>query len=252
VRSSLLTFVPAELADLILDEAKYWSKTTWSFKPKDRVVLDSKSNQGDNANFCCLLTPKLCDLLYSGMDGVIKMKAVFFKIASYDLHWTGRDENNYSGAYEGSYTWFEAVIVRKVIYKCLATGPSYAKLETEWIRQGLNFRLGTVDMKYPHCEVVTVKNLNDQNFDTWKIQRNKRAANIFPERKFELHTVAWAAEEEVADSDESILMDETGEGSGRGFVRSLMKDDRIAVMARAQCLSYNCIGKVELELYYSV
>ena len=97
VRSSLLAFVPTELADLILDAAKYWSKAIWSFKPKDRVVLDSKSNQGDNATFCCLLTPKLCDLLYSGRDGVIKMKAVCFKIASYDLHRAWRDENNYSG-----------------------------------------------------------------------------------------------------------------------------------------------------------
>jgi len=97
VRRSLLSFVPTELADLILDEAKYWSKATWSFKAKDRVVLDSKSNEGDNATFCCLLTPKLCDFIYSGMDGVIKMKSVCFKIASYDLHRGWRDERNYSG-----------------------------------------------------------------------------------------------------------------------------------------------------------
>lgn len=97
VRSSLLAFVPMELADLILDEAKYWSKATCSNKQNDCVVVDSKSNQGDNATFCCLLTPKLCDLLYSGVDGVIKMKAVCFNIASFDLHWGRRDENNYSG-----------------------------------------------------------------------------------------------------------------------------------------------------------
>ena len=96
-RSSLLAFVPTELADLILDEAKYWSKATWSFKPRDCVVLDSKSNQRDNATFCCLLTPKLCDLVYSGMDRVIKMKSVCFKIASYDLHRAWRDERNYTG-----------------------------------------------------------------------------------------------------------------------------------------------------------
>jgi hypothetical protein len=98
VRSSLLSFLPTELADLILDEAKYWSKATLSFKPKDRIVLDSKSNKGDNATFCCLLTPKLCDLLHSGgVDGVIKMKSVCFKIASYDLHRAWRDERNYTG-----------------------------------------------------------------------------------------------------------------------------------------------------------
>ena len=99
VRNSLLSFVPKELADLILDEAKYWSKAIWSFKPKkDReVVLHSKSNERDNATFCCLLTPKISDSLSSGTDGVISMKSVCFKIASYDLHRAWRDEKAYTG-----------------------------------------------------------------------------------------------------------------------------------------------------------
>ena len=116
------------------------------------------------------------------------------------------------------------------MYKHQATGPIYARLENEWLRQALNFRAGY--MKYPHCEVVTVKTPNDQNSDAWNIQRNKRAATITPKRNFELRTVVWTVEEEAAD--ESILLDQTGRGSGRGFVSSLMKDDRIAVMARAQ------------------
>ena len=97
MRASLLSFVPTELADLILDEAKYWSKASLSFKPKDQVVLHSKSNEGDNATYCCLLTPKLCDFLDSGVDGEIKMKSVSFKIASYDFHWAWRDERNFIG-----------------------------------------------------------------------------------------------------------------------------------------------------------
>ena len=90
-------------------------------------------------------------------------------------------------------------------------------------------------MEYPHCEVVTVKAPNDRNSDTWNIQRNKRAATVAPKRIFELGTVVWTAGEEAADAaDESISMNQTGRGLGRGFVSSLMKDDRIAVMARAQ------------------
>jgi len=116
------------------------------------------------------------------------------------------------------------------MYKHPATGPSYAKVESEWIRQALNFRAS--NKKYPHCEVVTVKTPNNQHSDTWNIQRNKRAATITPKRIFELRTVVWTAGEEAAD--ESNLLDETGRGSGRGFVSSLMKDDRIAVMARAK------------------
>jgi hypothetical protein len=103
----------------------------------------------------------------------------------------------------------------------LDPGPSYANLETIRIYQAL-------DRKYPHPEVVTVKTPDGKNSDTWNIQRNERA-----HEEFQLHTVVWTEKEEVVD-DESVLTNETGRGLGRGFVRSLMKEDRIAVMARAQ------------------
>lgn len=41
-------------------------------------------------------------------------------------------------------------------------------------------------------------------------------------------------EEEEEATDESISLNESGRGLGRGFVRSLKMNDRIAVMARAQ------------------
>ena len=103
----------------------------------------------------------------------------------------------------------------------LEPGPSYANLETVRIYQAL-------DRRYPNPEVVTVNTPDDENSDTWTIQRNERANG-----EFQLHTVVWTEEEEEVD-DESIVMNETGGGLGRGFVRSLMKEDRIAVMARAQ------------------
>ena len=99
-------------------------------------------------------------------------------------------------------------------------GPSHANLETVRIHQAL-------DRRYPSPEVVTVKTPDDENSDTWSIQRNERANG-----DFQLHTVVWTEDEEAVN--ESILMNETGRGLGRGFVRSLMKEDRIAVMARAQ------------------
>lgn len=91
--------------------------------------------------------------------------------------------------------------------------------------QALNCRKLEADNEY---EVVTVKTPDDENSDTWMIQRNERASG-----EFQLHTVVWTDEEEEA-VDESITLNETGRGLGRGFVRSLEKDDRIAVMARAQ------------------
>ena len=136
-----------------------------------------------------------------------------------------------SGRYEGSYTWFEAVIVRNFVPQVLSwdSDPaSNADLETIRIHQAL-------DKEYPHPQVITVKVPDDENsVDTWNIQRNERA-----NKEFQLHTVVWTEEEEEEEEeavDESVLVlrPETGRGLGRGFVRSLMKEDRIAVMARAQ------------------
>ena len=148
--------------------------------------------------------------------------ARFFKSKNDFFH---RSED--AGRYEGSYTWFEAIIVRDfnhVLTSSSSLGPGsshyHANLETERIHQAL-------DGKYPHPNVVTVKTPDDEKSDAWNIQRNERANG-----EFQLHTVVWTEEEEAVD--ESILMNETGRGLGRGFVRSLMKEDRIAVMARAQ------------------
>ena len=106
---------------------------------------------------------------------------------------------------------------------------SNADLETIRIHQAL-------DKEYPHPQVITVKPPDDEenSVDTWDIQRNERA-----NKEFQLHTVVWTEEEEEEEEeavDESVLVlrPETGRGLGRGFVRSLMKEDRIAVMARAQ------------------
>ena len=102
-------------------------------------------------------------------------------------------------------------------------GPSYDNLETVRIHQAL-------DTRYPNPEVVTVKTPEDENSDTWNIQRNERANAEFQE-----HTVVWTEGEEELEEvvDDSIVMNETGRGLGKGFVKSLMKEDRIAVMARA-------------------
>jgi hypothetical protein len=101
----------------------------------------------------------------------------------------------------------------------LDPGPSCSNLETERIYQALN-------EIYPHPNLVTVKNPDDENSYTWNIQRNERANG-----EFQLHTVVWTEEEEAVDKS---ILNETGGGLGRGFVRSLMKEDRIAIMARAQ------------------
>ena len=116
------------------------------------------------------------------------------------------------------------MIVRDFIPEVLTLepGPRYANLETLRIHQAL-------DRRYPNPEVVTVKIPGDEDSDAWIIQQNERA-----NEEFQLHTVVWTEEEEETEDESTLTMNETGSGLGRGFVRSLMKEDRIAVMARAQ------------------
>ena len=83
VRSFLLAFVPAELANLILNEANYWPKATLSFEPENTLVVEASRNQ-----ICCLVTSKLCDLLYGSKDGPCKIKTICFKIVSHDQGWS--------------------------------------------------------------------------------------------------------------------------------------------------------------------
>jgi hypothetical protein len=87
VRSFLLASVPAELANLILNEANYWPKATLSFEPENPLVVEASRDERRNAHACCILTSKLCDLLYGGKDGPCKIKTVCFKIVSHDQGW---------------------------------------------------------------------------------------------------------------------------------------------------------------------
>jgi hypothetical protein len=86
VRSFLLAFVPAELANLILNEANYWPKVTMRFEPENPLVIAAN---WDNPTFCCLLSFKVSEVL---SDGPSTIKMICFKIISHDQGWC--DENN--------------------------------------------------------------------------------------------------------------------------------------------------------------
>ena len=94
VRSILLAFVPAELANLILNEANYWPKATLSFEPENPLLLLATHSGTVNAHVCCLVTPKLCDLLCGGGAEPYKIKTICFKIESHDQGWCS---SNFSG-----------------------------------------------------------------------------------------------------------------------------------------------------------
>ncbi|KAF8147990.1 hypothetical protein B0H34DRAFT_270965 [Crassisporium funariophilum] len=256
VRDYLLGFVPLELAGMITDAAQYWPRATIDFKAENNVEwkVSASDSPRNVATGCCLLTPKLADLI--ALDKPAVVMAVRFTLVSHDQGWGGE---SYSGTsalwtnssfvdtylldiYDGSYTWFEAVIVRDFIDDSVESPssprppPSNNPHERETgimrrIHDALNTREETTNPK-----VITVKNTNN-DCDVWELQRNRRA-----NKEYRCHKILWTNEDA-----------ESADVPGAGFVQSLRMGDRIAVIARAQYPGWvNHVDSVEVEVSYSV
>ena len=137
----------------------------------------------------------------------------------------------------GSWTWFEAAIVRSTNHpqESDELGLSSARAIAALVKSG-----GSAS----HPDISLVKNPGNENDSyTWHVQRNARAS-----KSDEEHEVVWtsddAGQEEDGVVDERELMDKTGAGRGRGFVRSLEKGDRIAVLAYARVSALAWLGFV--------
>ncbi|KAF4612254.1 hypothetical protein D9613_004051 [Agrocybe pediades] len=224
VRRMLLRWVPAELALNITDDAEYWSCSAFV------AVIDSKSSSITEYSgpICCLLTPKLGEWM--------------------NLE---RDKRIIQGEYAGSWTWFEAVIVRE--FK--------ANVNTAYISEYLEKR-GTIRVPLLNedeetktfgnefGQLTTVKNPNETEKDVWHIQRNARAS-----RTERTHQIFWTDDQDPREGplNESGFVDSTGTGTGAGFVRSLKPTDQIAVIGRAKYRGWeNCVKAVEVQVVYSV
>ena len=69
-------------------KTNYWPKATMSFERSENPLILSATHNGTlNARFCCLLTPKLCDLLSGDEAEPYKIKTICFKIVSHDQGW---------------------------------------------------------------------------------------------------------------------------------------------------------------------
>lgn len=134
----------------------------------------------------------------------------------------------------GSYTWFEAAIVREE--KPNSVDGNVISFIRELIRvRGTDVAplkredKETVTFNNQYGEMTLVKNPNDKETDVWHIQRNVRSS--IEER---YHEVVWTEDEPSEEIDESESRDTTGRGLGAGFVRLLQSTDRIAVIGRAE------------------
>lgn len=161
---------------------------------------------------------------------------------------------NIVGPYDGSYTWFEAVIVRQLQLGTSVNAEEQARLIIEALERRRHRESNeqdatgeticqTLQLSVPRpwlfgfiqkteptpCNLITVKNFHDGS-DMWTIQTNPRA-----EFNASQHEVVWSKNDaSVSAEDEERGHSLTGRKSGGGFIAALQPGDRVAVLARAQ------------------
>lgn len=240
VRGYLMLWVPTELANAIIDDAQYWSKANYTVtSPDDSSTLITEFH----GSYCFLLTPKLSDMI--GTQKFVKVRKVGFKITSHDqgfcnesnfpstsysisVNWTTDEFRpfGYLGKYMGSWTWFEAAIIREVEGDTRNEQSGSTDSLQSHIQRIMNESGETTE---DGMQVVIVKNPRKPDSRIWHVQRNIRAL-----RNDTIHEVTWSDEDyEEPGEDEMKFIDMTGAGRGIGFVQSLKHGDRIAVLARA-------------------
>ncbi|KAJ7722891.1 hypothetical protein DFH07DRAFT_759734 [Mycena maculata] len=227
VRHVLVKFLPAELVNTILDDAQYWPRIRAS---RDILVtVNAARSTNNDAALCYLVTPQFPSRETLGGPGArLRVKCVKFRILSNDQGWSSAPQ--FHGTYNGSYTWFEAAILRP--------GPR-PELQG-WRRWAL--AMGSTRF-LPSRPLIEVKNPHEEG-GRWLIQRNRCAS-----KEPLLHTVVWVPGRAEAKPEE----EERGRGHGSGFTDLLDPEDRIGIVARAMYPGWiNCIRSVEVVVYYAV
>jgi hypothetical protein len=135
--------------------------------------------------------------------------------------------------YAGSWTWFEAAIIRGLGGEDFVNEPDAVARQIQGssvLPPASNAPSDTPDASLGPLQVLHPFNRTR----VWMLQRNLRA-----NREEALHEVAWTnADDDSAKKDTNEVLDKSGTGTGYGFVRSLEPGDRIAVYARAQVIFF--------------
>ncbi|KAF2498268.1 hypothetical protein BU16DRAFT_615332 [Lophium mytilinum] len=203
VRSYLVHLkLPTELALTIIDYAQYYPIVRGHRDEELKVVA---SNYKGNSAAALYVVSEPIPAIENGER--IKRKTVKFKVRSRDQGWGG--EHGCPGTYNGSFTWFEASILR----------PSgSAKVTFIPLNMIISPRPTSSSLERYHVSLAAPS--NTPNDPVWHIQRNMCASP--QERTYE---VEWR--------DGSTFDPLPGSGDGQGFCETLQPGDRIAIWARA-------------------
>jgi hypothetical protein len=118
------------------------------------------------------------------------------------------------GTYVGSWTWFEAAIIRD---DDPSIGEYLLELDTMHVAEQKELP------KVHSVEVGTAPNRSTR----WPIQHNVNVSSAF-----KCHEVTWTDEDSFDEVTEANAR-KHGSGTGRGFLSTLVEGDRVAVVVRA-------------------
>ncbi|THV05167.1 hypothetical protein K435DRAFT_961545 [Dendrothele bispora CBS 962.96] len=238
VRQDLLKLLPLELIDDIFDYARYWpSVSAFRGGPSASCAITNLVHDGQSR--CYLVTPPIPGdsklTVATEPTRHRRVREVRFRIRSHDQGWGG--DANHRGTYNGSSTWFEAVILR----------PASELGHPSWYQ---NVLTGPTSLLGPDAlQTLSSSSLqdNDDQPRRWHIQSNVTASG-----KFRDHVVTWRTTDE-ANPEEEQLYDRAKGRMGRGheLVRSLRAGDRLAIIAKALLPGWvNHVASASAEIFY--
>ncbi|PPQ73520.1 hypothetical protein CVT24_007645 [Panaeolus cyanescens] len=193
IKQLLATFLPAELVEIIAHEAELWLCVMlyqhWGQSQYSSIAKMLPPPQFD-AHGCLALTRKLSDMIHEKSFIIQRIK---FTIVSRDQGWGG---GNYTLPFEGSWTWFEAKIVRPIdpSEEASLDEQEFKKLQNcikTDVGSGTNYYCTTVKNPYASPEghdgiKSTDPHVTNGRGDSWTIVRNRRAKPAYC-----THTVVW-------------------------------------------------------------
>ncbi|KIK52057.1 hypothetical protein GYMLUDRAFT_50129 [Collybiopsis luxurians FD-317 M1] len=245
VREYFLQFLPLELIDLVLDYAEYWPCLRVDTN-KEIDALASRTISGE-ATWLYLISPFIPPREIKGVDSRHRrIRKVKFDMESNDQGWGGEPEHRgpfaqgkitlnvefHTGTYNGSWSWFEAIIFRA------SASPCWLDLDSDPFNLGSSFNANDIKELFP--EPIP---------NGWHIQSNVVASDT---PRF--HSVSWT---EFPEESEDIHVDPTSqkgrEGLGHELVQSLEPGDRVMLIAKAKFPNWeNHVYSASIEIFYSV
>ncbi|KAK0451418.1 uncharacterized protein EV420DRAFT_1274146 [Desarmillaria tabescens] len=216
VKRILNSHLPVEIIDDILDLAQYWPHVRERRRMEVKAAADHQAGETfPKAEWCYIVSPPI------PQDA--KVHTVKFVIESRDQGSGGEPEHQ--GTYEGSWTWFEAAIIRG---------------EPWWLRKVLTMP-------------VDLYREEDGSHVPQDVRSAARAAEVRSreedETRWHEHTIVWPrTDEEIEQHPMRGLI-----GLSHEFVRLLEPGDRVALMARAMFPAWiNKVKCASIDVFYTL